>query len=168
MRRKLAGNSSASSGSSSVTKPRSRFAGQVARLWATTWETPVASAAASKWSVPSARNRMVLAPNRSGCLKLGLPACVKASAVIWCTIASGRARATASPTDAASNPSITTPSAPSSFTRPSLAALVVVAVTWWPRATSCGTRRRPIAPDPPATNTLTTITFQIPESVFET
>jgi hypothetical protein len=44
-----------------------------------------------------------------------------------------------------------------------LAALVVVAVTWWPRATSWGTSRRPMAPVPPATNTRMTITFLIPE-----
>ena len=83
-------------------------------------------------------------------------------AVIWCTIVSGWAAATASPTDAASSPSITTPSAPSCASRSSLAALVVVAVTWWPRATSCGTSRRPMTPVPPATNTRMTITFLIP------
>ncbi len=43
-------------------------------------------------------------------------------------------------------------------------ALVVVAVTRWPRATS----RRPSTPVPPATNTRMTITFPIPESVSET
>ena len=40
--------------------------------------------------------------------------------------------------------------------KPNLAGLVVVAVTWWPRATSCGTSRRPTTPVPPATNTRTT------------
>jgi hypothetical protein len=63
------------------------------------------------------------------CFMSGLPACAMEIAVIWCTIASGRAPATASPTDAASSPSITTGSAPSCSSRPSLAALVVVAVT---------------------------------------
>jgi hypothetical protein len=135
----------------------------MAKLCATTWDTPVASAAASRWSIPSVRSRLVMAPNRSGCLKSGLPACAKESAVIWCTIASGRAAATAAPTDAASSPSITTPSGPNCFSKPSFAALVVVAVTWWPRATSWGISRRPMAPVPPATNTRMTITFLIPE-----
>ena len=89
-------------------------------------------------------------------------------AVIWCTITSGRAAATASPTDTASSPSITTASAPSCCSKPSLPALVVVAVTWWPRATSCGTSRRPRTPAPPATNTRMTITFPMSEFVSET
>jgi hypothetical protein len=84
---------------------------------------------------------------------LGLPACASERPVIWFTIASGRAAATASPTDAASSPSITMPSAPSCSSSSNLPALVVVAVTWCPRATSCGTRRRPMTPVPPATNT---------------
>ena len=72
---------------------------------------------------------MVVANQRSRCFKSGFPACAAEIAVIWCTIASGRAAATASPTDTASSPSITTPSAPSCSSTPSLAALVVVAVT---------------------------------------
>ena len=76
-------------------------------------------------------------------------------------MASGRAAATASPTEAASRPSITTPTAPSCFSKPSFAAFVVVAVTWWPRATNCGTSRSPKAPLPPATNTRMTITVLI-------
>ncbi len=106
---------------------------------------------------------MVVAKKRSGCFKSGFPACAAESAVIWCTIASGLAAATASPTDTASSPSITTASAPSCASKPSLAGLVAVAVTWWPRATSCGTSRRPKAPLPPATNTRMTVTFLIPE-----
>ena len=153
-----------SSGSSSVfTHPPSRMPSKAPKLCATTWDTPVASAAASRWSVPSERSRLVAAKNRSGCFKSGLPACATESPVIWCTIASGRALATASPTDTASSPSITTPSAPSCSSKPSLAGLVVVAVTWWPRATSCGTSRRPKTPVPPATNTRITITVLIPE-----
>jgi hypothetical protein len=50
---------------------------------------------------------------------------------------------------------------PSCASNPNLPALVVVAVTSWPRATSCGTRRRPMTPVPPATNTRMTITFLI-------
>jgi hypothetical protein len=107
------------------------------------------------------RSRTVVAKNRSGFLRSGLPACAADSAVIWCTITSGAAPATASPTDIASNPSMTTPSAPSRANRPSLAALVVVAVTWWPLATSRGTSHRPTTPDPPATNTRITITFPV-------
>ena len=89
----------------------------------------------------------------------GVPAWARLSPVIWCTITSGWALATASLTEAASSPSITTPSAPRSASRPSLSALVVVAVTRWPRATSCGASRRPSTPLPPATNTRMTITF---------
>ena len=101
------------------------------------------------------------------CFMSGLPACATEIAVIWCTIASGRAVATASPTDTASSPSITTPSAPSCSSKPSLPGLVVVAVTWWPRATSCGTSRRPMTPVPPATNTRMTITFLSPRFTLQ-
>jgi hypothetical protein len=125
----------------------------MAALWATTWETPVASAAASKWSVPSLRSRLVMAKKRSAFLGLSLPACATERAVISFTITSGRAAATASPTNIASSPSITMPSAPSCSSSPNLAALVVVALTWCPRVTNCGTSRRPITPVPPATNT---------------
>src|SRR3954471_16250574 len=86
-------------------------------------------------------------------------------AVIWCTTVSGRAAATASRTDGASSPFITTPSAPSCASRSSLAGLVVVAVTWWPCATSCGTSRRPRTPLARATNTRTAITFLASEPV---
>jgi hypothetical protein len=48
MMRSFADNSWGGSGSSSVTNPPSRFAGHMATLWATTWDTPVASAAASR------------------------------------------------------------------------------------------------------------------------
>ncbi len=105
---------------------------------------------------------MVVPKKRSGCFKSGFPACAAESAVIWCTTASGLAAATAAPTDTASSPSITTPSAPSSASKLSLAEPVAVAVTWWPRATSCGTSRRPKTPLPPATNTRMTVTFPIP------
>src|SRR5690625_4129566 len=80
-------------------------------------------------------------------------------AVIWCTITSGRACATASPTDAASSPSITTARAPSPSSRLTLASLVEVAVTSWPAATSIGSNRRPSIPLPPATNTFIVNTF---------
>jgi hypothetical protein len=75
------------------------------------------------------RSRLVVAASRSGYLKLGLPLCATESAVIWCTMAFGRADATASLTDTASSPSITTPSAPNCSSSRNLAALVVVAVT---------------------------------------
>lgn len=94
----------------------------------------------------------MVAKKRSGFLMLGLPACATDRPVIWITIVSGRAAATASPTDTASSPSITTPSAPSCSSSPNLPGLVVVAVTWCTRATSCGTRRHPMTPLPPATN----------------
>ena len=77
--------------------------------------------------MPSVRSRLVVANQRSKCFISGF---LPPTAVISCTIASGRALATASPTDAASNPSITTAWAPSCSSKPSLAGLVVVAVTW--------------------------------------
>ncbi len=87
--------------------------------------------------------------------------------VIWCTITSGPAAATASPTDTASRPSITTALAPNWSSKPNLAALVVVAVTWWPLATSRGTSRRPSTPVPPATNTRMIFASLNPEPVSE-
>ncbi len=95
----------------------------------------------------------MVAKKRAARRRFGFPACATESPVIWFTITSGLAAATVSPTDTASRPSITTPSAPSCSSSASLGAPVVVAVTWWPRATSCGTSRRPMAPVPPATNT---------------
>jgi hypothetical protein len=59
------------------------------------------------------------------CLMSGLPD----SAVIWCTIASGREVVTASITESACRPSITMASAPACRRVPSLAGLVVVAIT---------------------------------------
>jgi hypothetical protein len=72
---------------------------------------------------------MVAAKKRSACFRSGFPACAAESAVIWCTITSGLAVATASPTDTASSPSITTASAPSCASKLSLAGPVAVAVT---------------------------------------
>ena len=69
------------------------------------------------------------ANQRSMCLKSGLPACPGLIAVITWTTVSGWAPVTALRTDSASSPSITTPFAPSSASRPSFPALVVVAVT---------------------------------------
>jgi hypothetical protein len=112
-----------------LTHPPLRIPFMLAWPCATTWETPVASAAASRWSIPSLRSRLVVAKKRSAFLRLALPACATDRPVIWCTIVSGRAAATASRRGAASSPSITTPSAPSCASSPSLPGLVVVAVT---------------------------------------
>lgn len=76
--------------------------------------------------MPSVRSRLVVANHRSMCFMSALPP----MAVIWCVIASGRAAATASPTDAASSPSISTASAPSCSSSASLPGVVAVAVTW--------------------------------------
>jgi hypothetical protein len=63
-----------SSGSSSVlTHPPLRTPFMLAWPCATTWATPVASAAASRCSVPSLRSRLVVAKKRSALLRLGLP-----------------------------------------------------------------------------------------------
>src|SRR5688572_26977869 len=68
-------------------------------------------------------------------------------------IASGSALATASPIPEPSRPSTTTASAPIAWMASLDFSLVVVPVTWWPRATSIGTSRRPTAPLAPATKT---------------
>jgi hypothetical protein len=52
-----------------------------------------------------------------------------------------------------------TAAAPRSSGQPRLATVVVVAVTRWPRATSCGTSGRPKTPVPPAPNTRMTNAF---------
>jgi hypothetical protein len=59
----------------------------------------------------------------------GFPAWVIEIAVISFTITSGAAVATASPTETASRPSMTTPFAPSPLSTSSLPSRVVVAVT---------------------------------------
>src|SRR5918995_993991 len=111
--------------------------------------TPVARAAASRISVPAVRSSFVRANQSSNRRRSGS----RARALIWWMTASGSARATASPTPTASRPSTTTGSAPSARSPSSLSWSVVVAVTWCPRATSCGVSRRPIAPLPPARST---------------
>src|SRR5215217_5271630 len=68
-------------------------------------------------------------------------------------IASGSARATASPTDAASSPSMIAGAAPSRRMCSARSGCRVVAVTVCPRSTSCRTSGVPIAPLPPATKT---------------
>ena len=75
-----------------------------------TRSTPASRAAASRWSVPSVRRRLVSANERSNLRRSRSPP----SAVIWWTIASGRASATAARTPSRSSPSTTTGSAPSS------------------------------------------------------
>src|SRR6266566_560011 len=110
---------------------------------------PAAAAAASRWSVPWVRSRLVTVNIRSK-WRRSKPA---ASDVIWWTTASGSARATASPTAMASRPSSTTGSAPSSRSRAALAGLRVDAVTWSPCATSWGSSCCPMAPAAPATKT---------------
>ena len=75
---------------------------------------------------------LVAANHRSKCFISGLPARATEMAVIWWTMVSGWAAATASPTDAASRPSITMASAPCCSSLASLSRLVVVAVTWCP------------------------------------
>src|SRR4051812_29959668 len=117
---------------------------------------PAARAASSRFSVPFVRSSFVLANVRSKRRRSAPPE----RAVIWCTIASGRARATASPTAAASRPSTTTGLAPSSRRRSTFFALVVVAVTSCPAATSCGTSRRPMAPVAPAMKTRMGFSFR--------
>jgi hypothetical protein len=84
-------------------------------------------------------------------------------------LGAARGQGHSSPTAAASKPSITTPTAPICLSKPTLAFLVVVAVTWWSLATSCGTSRCPRTPLPPATNTrmivcLASIEIPLPES----
>src|SRR5262245_42872939 len=68
-------------------------------------------------------------------------------------IASGADRATASPIPAASRPSTTIAFAPSLRMASADFSFVAVPVTTWPRATSIGTSRFPMAPPAPATKT---------------
>ena len=99
--------------------------------------------------MPSVRSRLVRANHRSKWRKSGVPD----RAVISWMMASGSALATASPIPTASRPSTTTGSAPSFRSASVDRSLVVVPVTWWPRATSIGTSLRPTAPFAPATKT---------------
>ena len=103
---------------------------ELAWLSETTCPTPDAPAAVSRWSRPSLRRRLVTAKNRPALLRgLGLPVYRADKPVIWLTTVSGAAAATASPTDIASRPSMTTASAPMRRSVSSLAGSVVVAVT---------------------------------------
>ena len=99
-----------SSGSSSVLiQEPSRLLLQPVKLWATNRLTPLALAAARRFSVPSVRSRFVSANQRSKWRKSGEPE----RAVISWMMASGSARATASPIAGRVEPSTTTGSAPS-------------------------------------------------------
>jgi hypothetical protein len=116
-----------SSGSSSVLiHVPSRVLLQPVKLWATNRLTPLAVAAARRFSVPSVRSRFVNANQRSKCLKSGVPD----RAVISWMIASGSARATAWPIPTASSPSTTTGSAPSRRIWSAASGRDVVPVTW--------------------------------------
>jgi len=106
------------------------------------------------------RSRLVMANQRSGCFLSGLPTWADEMAVIWWTMASSVALATRSPTDTASIPSTITGLAPNSATPASLSGLVVDALTWWPRATNCGTSLLPSTPLPSATKIRTTLAAQ--------
>ena len=75
--------------------------------------------------MPRVRNSLVAANSWSTLRRL----CAFASEVIWCTITSGSAAATASITAARSSPSTTTGSAPAARNASTLAGVRVVAVT---------------------------------------
>ncbi len=127
-----------SSGSSSdLTGPPTRAYGHAPKLWATIRSTPFSRAAATRWSVPSVRRRLVVAKERSNLRRSRSPP----SAVISWTIASGRAAATAARTPSRSSPSTTTGSAPSSRSRATFDALRVVPVTEWPWLSEEGDER---------------------------
>ena len=103
--------------------------------------------AASRWSVPSVRSRLVCAKSRSKWRRSSEPD----SAVSWWTITSGSAAATARATASGSSASATTGVAPSARTASRREALRVIPTTSWPRATSRGTScvpRAPVAPAP--------------------
>ena len=87
---------------------------------------------------------------RSKCRRSPTPA----SAVIWWTITSGSARATASPTGAGVEPVHHRPaSRRARAARRASRRSASVPTTSCPRSTSCGTSRRPITPLAPATKT---------------
>ena len=146
------------------THPRLADAAEGAKALRDDVDTPVVSAAASRWSVPSERSRLVAGEKPVGMLQIRLAGVRhgKSGHLVHDRVRPGLGHRSHR-TDTGSSPSITAPSAPSRSSKPSLAGLVVVAVTWWPRATSCGTSRRPKTPVPPATNTRITITVLMPE-----
>src|SRR5580704_13013276 len=110
---------------------------------------PAARAAASRLSVPVVRSWLVTAKSLSK-LRKSFSAL---SEVIWWMMTSGLARPTAVSTASASRPSTMTGVAPSRRISVSLTADRVVPVTSWPAAVSNGTRRCPMTPAAPATNT---------------
>jgi hypothetical protein len=81
------------------------------------------------------------------------PNFTSASAVAWCTIASGSCASTAARTARASRRSSLTGAAPSVRSASALDGVLWVPITSWPASISCGTRRRPMAPLAPATKT---------------
>jgi hypothetical protein len=115
-----------SSGSSSVFTGPPERSYMPALPCAMTRRVPACAAAASRLSVPRVRSSLVAAPAWSGLRRLRTPA----SAVIWCTITSGRAARTAAVTASRSSPSTTTGSAPAWRTCATLPGVLVVAVTW--------------------------------------
>ena len=97
--RTSAGGSRSSGASSPLTASPSRAYGQPAKLCHTSRVAPASRAAASRWSVPSVRSRLVMA----NALSKLRPSLSEDSAVSWWTTASGRAASTASRTAAASS-----------------------------------------------------------------
>jgi hypothetical protein len=156
VRRSWAGGSGSSGSSSVLTGPPTRAKGQPAKLWATNRLDPAARAAASRWSVPTVRRRLVSANPSSSLRKSVIPA----RAVSSCTTTSGRAATTARSTASRSRASATTGSAPAARRPAALPAVRVMPVTWWPPWTSSGTSRRPSAPVAPATKILMVDSFR--------
>src|SRR4051794_35355930 len=145
--RNFSGGSGSKNASSLFTGPPLRAADQPPKLCATKRRVPIARPAASRWSVPSVRRRLVVSKKRSMWRMSNSPD----SAVSWCTITSGSADATAWATESGSRASATAGRAPRLRTRSCFDALLVIPTTSWPRATSCGTSRLPRTPVAPAT-----------------
>ena len=125
VRRSSAGGSGSSGSSSVLTGPPTRANGQPVKLWATKRRAPAARAAASRWSVPSVRRRLVVAKPSSKRRKL----VTRARSVSWCTTTSGRAVTTAASTASRSRASATTGSAPAAYRSMLLPSVRVMAVT---------------------------------------
>ena len=125
LRRSSAGGSGSNGSSSVLTGPPTRALGHPAKLWATRRLAPAARAAASRWSVPSVRSRLVAANPASNLLRLVMPA----RSVSWCTTTSGRAAVTTRSTSSRSSASATTGSAPAARSQAALPGDRVMPVT---------------------------------------
>src|SRR5271169_1636271 len=126
-------------------------------LCAISRRAPAARAAATRFAVPSMRNRAFrtsASPRPAGSRTCG-------RSVSWWMTTSGRAPTTAARTAAASKASTTTGSTPRALSAAALSAERVVPVTWCPATRRNSVSRRPIAPLAPARKIRMAIIFSV-------